>query len=591
MIPFATVLLAVTVLATPERGLESARDEVRALRADGQAKGTVVVDLAPGVYRMTKGLSLRAEDSDVVWRAARPGSVLLTGGVTLTNLTETTFNGRRVLTAEIPESAGRLEPFPDQFNTPPGPWLYQRGRPLELARWPNGEWATFTNVYATGDAKTPGTVNVELKRAESWDFARGVWFYGYWKHDWSEDALRAARYDSSSNALVMAGVHLYGLGGKTYGLARRRFYAFNVPEELDAPGEWYLDRAARRLYVMPRSGEPKDFTLAVLGEPFLKMDGVRRVRFENVGFAFSHTRASAASVRNADGVVFANCTFRGLAGGGVSISGRDSGLVGCTFEWLGAGCVSMYGGNRARLEKSGLFVESCDFGRYARFRATYAPAVQLGGCGGRIANCRIHDAPHMAIGYSGNDHVICGNEITRVLLETGDAGAIYTGRNASELGTLIAENHFHDLGTPRTQEMTSAVYFDDCDWGDDVVSNRFENLGMGVLVGGGNLHRVVGNRFENVRIGISLDDRGVKWPYWTKNTNWWRKCVMDVCVSNDVWAAAYPGLFPTLDDSPGLPWNNAFVGNAFIGCRKVRNFHPGVSAVTNRLVWTDNVVR
>ena len=44
-----------TVLATPERGLEPVRDEIRALRAGGQAKGTVVVDLAPGVYRMTGG--------------------------------------------------------------------------------------------------------------------------------------------------------------------------------------------------------------------------------------------------------------------------------------------------------------------------------------------------------------------------------------------------------------------------------------------------------------------------------------------------------------------------------------------------------
>ncbi len=52
----------------------------------------------------------------------------------------------------------------------------------------------------------------------------------------------------------------------------------------------------------------------------------------------------------------------------------------------------------------------------------------------------------MAIGWSGNENIIEFNEIYNVVLETNDAGAIYSGRDPSMQGNVIRYNYFHDIG-------------------------------------------------------------------------------------------------------------------------------------------------
>ena len=51
--------------------------------------------------------------------------------------------------------------------------------------------------------------------------------------------------------------------------------------------------------------------------------------------------------------------------------------------------------------------------------------LDLDGVGNRVAHNLIHHAPHQAIGFGGNDHVIEFNEIHNVCYESNDAGAIY----------------------------------------------------------------------------------------------------------------------------------------------------------------------
>ena len=60
----------------------------------------------------------------------------------------------------------------------------------------------------------------------------------------------------------------------------------------------------------------------------------------------------------------------------------------------------------------------------------------------------------------GNDHVIEFNEIHHVALETGDVGAIYTGRDYTYRGNRIRHNFIHDTGGVGMGSM--GVYMDDC---------------------------------------------------------------------------------------------------------------------------------
>jgi hypothetical protein len=153
--------------------------------------------------------------------------------------------------------------------------------------------------------------------------------------------------------------------------------------------------------------------------------------------------------------------------------------------------VRLDGGDRPSLTPGSLFVRNCDLGRFGRWDRTYKPAVSLSGCGHLVAHNRLHDAPHAAVLFSGNDHRIEYNVIERVVREANDAGAVYTGRDWGYRGTRIAFNFFHDITS--IWRGVNGVYLDDAASGSGVFGNVFLGVtGYATLSGGGR-----DNRFEN----------------------------------------------------------------------------------------------
>ena len=56
----------------------------------------------------------------------------------------------------------------------------------------------------------------------------------------------------------------------------------------------------------------------------------------------------------------------------------------------------------------------------ARWRRVYTPGISLQGVGNRASHNLIHNAPHMAMGFGGNDHLTEFNELDHLCAETGD---------------------------------------------------------------------------------------------------------------------------------------------------------------------------
>ena len=109
---------------------------------------------------------------------------------------------------------------------------------------------------------------------------------------------------------------------------------------------------------------------------------------------------------------------------------------------------------------------------YGRWNRMYQPAVTIGGVGHRVAHNRIHDAPHMAVSFNGNDHVIEFNEIHHVCTESNDAGAIYSGRDWTWRGTVIRHNLFYEI-TGFQGKGWVGVYLDDMLCGTLIYGNLF----------------------------------------------------------------------------------------------------------------------
>lgn len=614
----------------PYQTLEQARDAIRAARKDGSlASGeAVTVLVGPGVYRQQAAFELTAEDSGnegapVVYRAQKRGQARLHGGITLDAADFTAVTDPAVLARLDPSVREQvrvcdlsrlvpdaLPPFKTAYRgVPAAPWLYVDRRPMTLARWPNADapeagWASFSKAVDSGLPKPdspdpalrkarPGAFVFDDPRPERWNLEQGVWLLGYWTHDWFDEVIRVAAYDREKRIITLAAPHNYGIMSGTWGAAKRRFFALNVLEELDAPGEWYLDRTAKRLYFYPESPlKDASIVLATLTEPLVKIDGARHVAFIELAFEYGH--ASGLSLQNAEQVEIAGCVIANFAGGGVSVNGRANTIRSCDLFNLGTYGIQLNGGDRKTLTPAGNLAENNHIHHYGLFQRTYAPGIGAQGCGQLVRNNCIHDAPHNAILYGGNEHRFERNEIYRVVMETGDAGAFYTGRDWTSQGNILRHNFIHNLGGGDDKHVnTMGIYLDDCDCGDTLEGNVFYRAGRALMIGGGRDNPVLNNLVVDCPIGLHIDSRGMTWKHWnnTNDPSWCLDAKARVFnYTQPPWSVRYPRLATIMNDSPREPLYNPIRRNVFVDCtRQVCDFDGNVKKLLDKFEITDNL--
>ncbi len=368
-----------------------------------------------------------------------------------------------------------LWPIPDldAFGGSASSGVIPRTRPEDFAE--HG----FLRVPSTSDDthfQLPGT------RYPGWDAGATPWFQGMFHNYWADNTL-AGTVDGAG-VVTLA-------DSPSYGISRGQpFFVMNLPEELDADGEYYVDHDTDRLYVLPAGALiGADIRVTVLEEPLLSVEGAAALRFVDLIFELGRTRL--VNVQDSDDVVFRGVTLRDGGGDGIRIQGTWSGIERCRVYDLGSQAVELDGGHRPTLTRGELFVQNSDIHHWARWDRTYRVGVRVHGCGNTVAHNDLHDAPHSAILFNGNEHTFEYNRIERVVLEAGDAGAIYTGRDWGYRGNVIRYNLIRDLES--VFDGAVGIYLDDASSGMTVFGNVIYNVrGLGTQSGGGR-----DNLFEN----------------------------------------------------------------------------------------------
>jgi hypothetical protein len=239
--------------------------------------------------------------------------------------------------------------------------------------------------------------------------------FGYFKYDWADMTTPVKSLDSERMGVTPLFTSLFGYGGS-------RFYFFNVLEELDVPGEWYLDRESGTVYYYATENfTSAKVTMAITTNDLITVNGAENLTFE--GLSISGTRGNGI-VATGNNLTVKDCEVTQLSGNAVSLTGYNNTVSGCEIHDIGGDGIALNGGDRQTLTPSNSIAENNLIYRWSDVSRTYRAAVRLNGVGLSAAHNEMYDAPHLAVTYSGNDITVEYNEIYDVCYNTKDGGAI-----------------------------------------------------------------------------------------------------------------------------------------------------------------------
>ena len=584
----------------PFASLHRARDAVRALKTEA---GTIPEDgitvwLHDGDYILQESVALNEEDGGAAWRPVRYRAApdarprLLGGAVLPASAFQPVHEpaARARLDAAARDQVrvidlahlgiADLGEFPRQFTAPPPvPELFFNGERMALARWPNDGWAEVERVVESGPAPwrnhesdmPVGTFVYSGDRPSRWTSAPAVWLEGYWCFDWACETILMGKLDPRQREITLAEPHHYGLGSGNR--APRRFRAINLLEELDAPGEYYIDREQRALYFWPPSSlDGSEILLSLLESPLVTVENADHLVFQ--GLTFDVSRGTGMTVRGGQEVRIVGCTLRNTGYEAIRVEGgyRHQ-IVSCEIYDTGTDGIVLHGGDCATLTPAHHEVVNNHLHHVSSRRPTAAYHIQVIGVGARVAHNELHDAPHQSILLHGNDHLIEYNEVYEIARHSDDCGAFYMGRNPAHQGNVIRYNYWRNIGSDFSHG-SAAVYLDDGTVGQHIYGNVFYRASGGsfgaVFIHGGHDNLVEHNIFiESSRAVGHAPWNESTWEEWVRGDLWQQRLLRDV----DIMSPRYTGRYPALRgffELPGPPRQNHLRGNLIYRCEDVQ---------------------
>ena len=491
--------------------LERARN---AIHTNGLPPGGVRVWIHGGTYRRTNTFSLAAADSGrtgspVVYAACPGETPVFTTGTPVNSNSFTVLDPSlwpRVMPGEMASNILELNltalgvankgPFPSEYVRCPivNPYspgtdgglceLFYQGRRQWLSRYPNNNptnrWLapymkmngvickTGTNFmgtniggmfyYNTNDE--PHIARWSTAAAES-----NLWIQGFWRVPWETEGERVLMIDTGSNTIATANgatPGVTGFGDKYSGAAgstNEPYWALNLLEEIDQPGEWSMDFARNKLYFLP-PGPVTNGAVVILdfAAPIFQLNACSNVVLS--GLAFDLSLAQGVLITNGVNNLVQDCSFSNLGSFAVDLEyGQSNGVVSCDLNHLAAGGVYVRGGSETgpRLPCCHYVVNN-DITDFAQVVPVYAGGIDVGfggmagggGGGGhqvcvgvRVAHNHLSDTPHGPLIRGSYDKVIEYNWIENYCTISGDFGGIYSYLTTNQGGfDTVRYNYF-----------------------------------------------------------------------------------------------------------------------------------------------------
>ncbi len=456
-------------LEAPFATLQGALAKLRETSREGFAG--VTVRLSDGVYRITEPIAVDDGDSSAACPLTIEGSgdSLICGGVYLESGDFTPASGE---TAEL---------FPDevrdsivmidlkQFGYTPekiasmkssrnyllkAVMLSKNGSLQTLCRYPDGDWSFIPEGWMLdqyGDVTTVtdngSDPEHEAKKyvirydseledhVRSWSMSDTVFVAARMNQLWCTDNTYVLGFDPDDTLMILP--YTGGYNPVPGGI----FYWYNVPEELDAPGEYYVSDDAVLYYLPGDDFETSSFTLPVSeGLMDIQADCVtlRNIRFD--------ASAESGITAQGNGITVEGCEISTVRGDhALRCKGNGITVAGCEIHDVAQTAIDIDSGDLINLVKGDSVVYNNRIYRFGINNWPYTMGVNLDGAGITVSHNEIYDSKTRGIYWDGAYMTIEFNNVHDVLTASDDIGAISCD-NRDHACNVIRYNYIHRIG-------------------------------------------------------------------------------------------------------------------------------------------------
>ena len=210
----------------PFQSVHAALEAARIQSGKGEKNNTIF--LQDGTYYLTRPLVLHPEDSNLTIKAFNPGKAIISGARPLQISWEPYRDG--IMKASVPRNT-RMDA------------LFIDGKRQRMARYPNARGGKDIFDGYAADAVSP-------ERIARWQHPETGFFHALHMSRWGGMHYRITGKDADGSVSLEGGWQ----NNRPSGPHQTYRFVENIFEELDTPGEWYLDEKESILYFYPETG-------------------------------------------------------------------------------------------------------------------------------------------------------------------------------------------------------------------------------------------------------------------------------------------------------------------------------------------------